>query len=123
MRPPVAARAARSRWALLFPPAPFPALSTMDGEAVRGRVLGFCSARRVVARDEVDEAHKLCEALKAYLVARGKALLASEPTRAVLFSYGSDATPLMTRKVFRQSRRPCGPPPRLRLGVRDPLDP
>ena len=87
----------------MIPPAPFPALSSMDGEAVRGRVLGFCSARRVVARDEVDEVHKLCEALKAYLVARGKALLASEPTRAVLFSYGSDATPLMTRKVFRQS--------------------
>ena len=75
----------------------------MDGEAARARVLSFCSSARVLRKADAEVVYKLCEALKESLGARWKAVLASEPGRAVLCSYGSDATPLLTRKRFSQT--------------------
>ena len=49
---------------------------------------------------EEREAFKLVEVVKDYMLSRAKKFVADCDGRAVLFSYGSDGTPLLTRANF-----------------------
>ena len=57
-----------------------------------------CSASSNLARDEGREAAKLVAVVKSFLWARAKTLVRTANGQPVLFSYGSDGTPLLTKE-------------------------
>lgn len=56
------------------------------------------SASRNLSRDDGREAAKLCEMMKDLLWSKAKSLVAASAGRPVLYSYGSDGTPMLTRE-------------------------
>ena len=73
----------------------------MDGRRLRLLLLDHASCHKVVANStEEREAGKLVEVVKDYMLLRAKKFVADCDGRAVLFSYGSDGTPLLTRANF-----------------------
>ena len=89
-----------------------------DGFSVRSLMRDFCSAFKVFSRDEADWCSQLCEVLKAFLLQKAKAVVWQAGDRAVLYTYGSDGTPLLTvstysatlpgrRRILRKGKEAC----------------
>jgi hypothetical protein len=67
-------------------------VAPMDGPSLKELCLAHCKVHKVLDKAEADESAKLCEVGKAYLIRKAKALVHSAEGRAVLYTYGSDAT-------------------------------
>ncbi len=85
---------------LVTVPSPF-SCPVMDGKSLRLLLLDHATPHKVMANStEEREAFKLAEVVKDYMLSRAKKFVADCDGRAVLFSYGSDGTPLLTRANF-----------------------
>lgn len=67
----------------------------MNGAAFRLKFLELCKAHLVVEKANIPDVAKVCEVVKAYLQQKARALVASAKNEPVLFTYRSDATPLL----------------------------
>ena len=72
----------------------------MDPASLRDLFLDHCQASKVLGRAEGYVNAKLCEVGKAYLQEKARALVRESNGRPVLFTYGSDGTPSLTRATF-----------------------
>eukprot|EP00974_Lingulodinium_polyedra_P058338 5619914-Lingulodinium_polyedra.AAC.1 len=72
----------------------------MDVEGIQCLYRLHASASRNLARDEGREAGRLCELLKHFLWNKAKVLVQEAKGRPVLYSYGSDGTPLLTQETI-----------------------
>jgi hypothetical protein len=72
----------------------------MDAANVSKQVLELATPHRVLNSQDVSKAAKLCEVVKQYLTNKAKSVVAAASGRAVLYSYGSDGTPMLTRASF-----------------------
>ena len=92
-------------------PSPF-ASPVMDGRRLRLLLLDHASCHRVLANStEENEAGKLVEVVKDYMLLRAKKFVADCDGRAVLFSYGSDGTrssPARTSRTCSMGRGSSG---------------
>ena len=64
----------------------------LDGPAIAKLFIDHSRVHPVLDREQAEECAKLCEIGKAYLLRKAKALVRNAEGRAVLFTYGSDAT-------------------------------
>lgn len=77
----------------------------MDAEEIRLLFLDFCKSHRtVISGSDERTVCKLSEILRHHLKEKGRELVQGASRRSVLFSYGSDGTPLLTRAVFSKSQ-------------------
>ena len=73
----------------------------MEGARFRELVLDHARCHKVLANiSEEREVAKLVEVVKEYMRLKAKHFVAKCENRAILFSYGSDNTPLLTRASF-----------------------
>ena len=73
----------------------------MEGARFRELVLDHARCHKVLANiSEEREVAKLVEVVKEYMRLKAKHFVAKCENRAILFSYGSDSTPLLTRASF-----------------------
>ena len=77
----------------------------MQGEGIKWLLQLHSSASRNLARDEGREAGRLMEIVKQFLWQRARALVREANGRPVLYSYGSDGTPLLTKESV--AAKPC----------------
>eukprot|EP00972_Heterocapsa_arctica_P048171 7103313-Heterocapsa_arctica.AAC.1 len=77
----------------------FPPVASMSSSAVgdsrptlKSRFLAFSRIHAVLDKSAAEVAAKLCEVGKAFLLRKAKSLVQSAEGRAVLYTYGSDAT-------------------------------
>jgi len=75
----------------------------MDASNLSKQVLELATPHRVLSSQDVSKAAKLCEVVKQYLTNKAKSVVAAASGRAVLFSYGSDGTPMLTRACFKST--------------------
>lgn len=76
------------------------AAGAMDGDQISSKFLSFAKAARVLDKEESNIVSKLCEIGKSFLWSKARALVAGSGGRAILYSYGSDGTPLLTRETI-----------------------
>eukprot|EP00974_Lingulodinium_polyedra_P027348 2642941-Lingulodinium_polyedra.AAC.1 len=62
--------------------------------------LDFAAPHKVLERAEVDTLYKLCEVGTALLEGKAKQLVAAAEGRPILYAYGSDCTPMLTKGTF-----------------------
>lgn len=74
----------------------------MDGSSLAERFLEFCHPHKVLDQRGAEEVAKLCEVGKAYLWLRAKNVVRNAEDRAILYSYGSDATPVLATNTVSQ---------------------
>lgn len=74
-----------------------------DGQSLRLVFLEFSRAHRVVAKHEAMQVSKLVEVVKAYLMRKARALVDAAQGRAILYTYASDGTPMLTKSTFSHS--------------------
>jgi hypothetical protein len=74
----------------------------MDGSSLAERYLEFCHPHKVLDQRGAEEVAKLCEVGKAYLWLRAKNVVRNAEDRAILYSYGSDATPVLATNTVSQ---------------------
>ena len=67
----------------------------MDGARLADRYLDFCHPHKVLDQRGDEEVAKLCEVGKAFLWLRAKSVVREADGRAILYSYGSDSTPVL----------------------------
>jgi hypothetical protein len=93
----IPARAPGRRLAQTYSWVAFAALPrlTMDGAAVRELILQLGNSSTVLTKAQAEDAAKLTEICKAFLLRRAKALVEAAGNRAILFTYGADGTPLL----------------------------
>ena len=72
-----------------------PIAISMDGPRIAERYLDFCHPHKVLDQRGAEEVAKLCEAGKALLWLRAKNVVREADGRAILYSYGSDSTPVL----------------------------
>ena len=72
----------------------------MDATNLSKHVSELATPHKVLNSQDVSRAAKLCEVVKHYLTNKAKSMVASASGRAVLYSYGSDGTPMLTRASF-----------------------
>jgi len=63
------------------------------------RFVDFCHPHRVITRSESEELLQLCEVIKDHLWRKAKAMVKEAGDHAILYSYGSDGTPMLTRQT------------------------
>ena len=68
----------------------------MDGASIAALYLDFSRTHKVLAREEAKTCSRLCEVGKAFLQEMARALVRGAGGRAILHTYGSDCTPLLT---------------------------
>ena len=68
----------------------------VDGATLKGLYREHTKPNMVLGPTGERELHKLVEILKSFLVAKAKTAITKAQGRAILFSYGSDGTPLLT---------------------------
>ena len=78
--------------------------SRMDGPKFRALALDHGRVHKLL-RSSTEERHaeKVCEIIKAALREKAIELVKNAGGRPILFSYGSDGTPLLTRATLTQS--------------------
>ena len=69
----------------------------MDAQSLIAKFRDFCHPHKVLTRAEADEAQKLTEIGKSFLWQKAKALVATANGAPILYSYGSDGTPVLTK--------------------------
>lgn len=69
----------------------------MDGQGILAKYRDFCVPHKVLTRVEAEEASKLVEVAKAFLWGKAKALVSEANGAPVLYCYGADATPVLTK--------------------------
>lgn len=69
----------------------------VDADAFRAMFSEFARAHRVLNRSEARSAAKMSEGMKALLCEQVKALARNAEGRAILWTYGADATPMLTQ--------------------------
>ncbi len=73
----------------------------MDGKRLRLLLLDHASPHKVMANStEERESFKLVEVVKDYMLSKATKFVADCDGRAILYSYGSDGTPLLTRANY-----------------------
>ena len=92
----------------------------MDAETLRGLFIEMSRAHRVVEKDEVPLVEKLCEVAKAFLISRAKSLVTQTEGRALMWTYGSDATPMPRASISRGQTRESNHSSKIRFCVRVP---
>jgi len=70
----------------------------MDGRSLSDLYLKFANVAWVIPKDDMPTLAKLCEVGKEYLRVRVRDVVRRAETRAILFSYASDGTPLLTKE-------------------------
>eukprot|EP00974_Lingulodinium_polyedra_P057606 5544797-Lingulodinium_polyedra.AAC.1 len=70
----------------------------MDPKGLEFLIRMHSSASRVLSRDDSREALRLVEVVKEFLWSKAKALVRECNGRPILYSYGSDGTPLLTQE-------------------------
>ena len=71
----------------------------MDGASLRDLFASFAKAHKVFDREDEHVCHKLCVVAWHYQVEKAKDLVKRAGDMPVLYSYGSDGTPILTRSV------------------------
>ena len=74
--------------------------AAMDGSSLASLYREFSLARKVIDKDAAATSAKLCEVAKAYLVRKAKAAVAAAEARAILWTYGSDGTPMLCQTTI-----------------------
>ena len=72
----------------------------MDGASIAALYLDFSRTHKVLAREEAKTCSRLCEVGKAFLQEKARALVRGAGGRAILHTYGSDCTPLLTGVAY-----------------------
>ena len=70
--------------------------SSIDGASLAGLFREYANAYKVLGKEDSLVASKLCEVGKAYLLRKAKSLVTAAEGRAILLTYGSDSTPLLS---------------------------
>ena len=78
----------------------------MDGPALRALYTEYCKPARVLDRLDDRLIDRMCEVMKEYLHSKGRGIVKAANGRAVLFSYGSDGTPLLTWTTIKSDQEP-----------------
>ena len=73
------------------------ASSSSGGGSLAQLYLDYARPHKVLSKEEAAVAAKLCEVGKAFLWQRAKDMVKESGDRAILFSYGSDGTPVLTQ--------------------------
>ena len=68
----------------------------VDRATLQGLYRDNTKPNKVLVDHGESELYKLVEVLKSFLVAKAKTAITKAQGRAILFSYGSDGTPLLT---------------------------
>jgi hypothetical protein len=76
-----------------------PPTTAPDEGGFRQWLLSFCDAPRVFTKEDGVQCSKICEVIKAFLYRKAQAAIAQARGRAILFTYASDGTPLLTQKT------------------------
>ena len=80
----------------LKPTQTYRAIVAMDGASIAALYLDFSRTHKVLNREEARTSAKLCEIGKAFMQEKARALVRGAGGRAILHTYGSDCTPLLT---------------------------
>jgi hypothetical protein len=78
----------------------------MDGASIAERFLDFCHPHKVLDQRGAEEVAKLCEVGKTFLWNRAKNVVRAAEDRAILYSYGSDSTPVLATSTVSQQLNP-----------------
>ena len=63
-------------------------------------LLSFCSAPTTFTHSDKAQCAKICEVMKTFLYQKAQRIIAQCKGRAVLLTYASDGTPLLTQKTY-----------------------
>ena len=77
----------------------------MDGPSLRALYLEYCKPARVLDRQGDRLVDKLSEVMKEFLRSKARGVVLAANGRAILFSYGSDTTPLLTWHIVKSEHK------------------